>query len=207
MRPVPATSHRVQQGERPAQVVGPRTGLGLATDLPTSAWSPSAAPRPRRRLSRAARRSRMLPRDKGRHPAWTAPVPPVDRSSSTVTSMARRLPAARATTLPMYPAPPVTSSFIWPPGAAAPPPRAGCRRSTLPCLTPFQRGTSACQAARRTDSTWRCTAELGGAGHLALTGAWCQAAIYGSGHVEQGVDPAQHVEVDVGQNAVPGRGH
>src|SRR5215469_1733154 len=85
---------------------------GFATDSPTSdlaaKWNTASTPP----ASTAAASARRSPRT-NRAPGGTASACPVDRSSSTVTSWPAATSCA-ATTLPIYPAPPVTSSFMGP---------------------------------------------------------------------------------------------
>ena len=86
---------------------------GSATDSPTSdlAAKCSTASAPSEITSAAQSRSVPLTNVA---PGGTASACPVDRSSSTVTSWPAATSCA-ATTLPMYPAPPVTSTLIRPP--------------------------------------------------------------------------------------------
>ena len=75
--------------------------------------------------STRAASSRRVPRMKAAL-GGTASACPVDRSSSTVTSWPASI-SDEATTLPMYPAPPVTSNLIVPPEVCAPRFPARCR--------------------------------------------------------------------------------
>ena len=83
---------------------------GSATDSPTSdlAAKCNTASAPSASTSAAQSRSVSLTNVA---PAGTASACPVDRSSSTVTSCPAAINCA-ATTLPIYPAPPVTSSLM-----------------------------------------------------------------------------------------------
>ena len=86
---------------------------GSATDSPTSdlaaRWTTASIPS----VSTSAAQSRSVPL-MNTAPGGTASACPVDRSSSTVTSCPAATSCA-ATTLPMYPAPPVTSTLTRPP--------------------------------------------------------------------------------------------
>src|SRR5690606_6917649 len=85
---------------------------GFSTDSPTSdlAAKCSTASKPAPSSTCAAS---VIDPCTNRAPAGTASAWPVDRSSSTTTSCPASTSCA-ATTLPMYPAPPVTSSFTTP---------------------------------------------------------------------------------------------
>ena len=90
---------------------------GSATDSPTSDFAAKCRTASMPSASTSAAQSRSVPLTKVT-PAGTASAYPVDRSSSTVTSCPAA-PSCAATTLPMYPAPPVTSTLMKPPEVIA----------------------------------------------------------------------------------------
>ena len=83
---------------------------GSATDSPTSDLAAKCSTASVPSASTSAAQSRSVPLMNAA-PAGTASAYPVDRSSSTVTSCPAATSCA-ATTLPMYPAPPVTSTLM-----------------------------------------------------------------------------------------------
>ena len=98
---------------------------GSATDSPTSDLAAKCSTPSVPSASTSAAQSRSVPLTKVA-PAGTASACPVDRSSSTVTSCPAATSCA-ATTLPMYPAPPVTSTLTMPPAVALPLLQGRCR--------------------------------------------------------------------------------
>ncbi len=123
IRRVPATRIASSRSSVPPRLFS-QYSVGLAMDSPTSDRAAKCSTASTPPASTAAASAWTRPATKVA-PAGTASACPVDRSSSTVTSCPAATSSA-VTTLPMYPAPPVTSSLIRPPGASAPPPRAGC---------------------------------------------------------------------------------
>ena len=83
---------------------------GSAIDSPTSDFAAKCSTASTPSASTSAASSRSVPLTNAA-PAGTASGCPVDRSSSTVTSCPAATSCA-ATTLPMYPAPPVTSTLM-----------------------------------------------------------------------------------------------